>query len=202
MDDRSDIAASLLNAVFPLHQTRVQLAGPSLGQLMTPLQIISDWLEKQDAEVQSEVANMAAFMVFDISEFIDYSGQERTASLRQWLTEVNLPTYTVLSRALKFRSCFEHFAERRFTEAGWTRSEEVLRKALEEAERDARSDAAGFVSTARRILDEFSIRRSCWIEAGKAWRKLANTYLTSRALREWTTSQIALRTRVSSQGNS
>ncbi|WP_156918404.1 hypothetical protein [Bradyrhizobium sp. Cp5.3] len=186
-----EIAASLVNAAFPLRQARVRFAGPTLGQLMTPLQMISDWLETQDAEVKSEVASMAALLVFDISEFVDYAGQEQTASLRHWLTEVGLPAYTVLSRALKFRSCFEHFAERRFTEAGWMQSETALRKALEEAKRDANSDAAGFASTAQRMLDEFPIRKRSWIEAGKSWRQLADAHLTSRALREWTTSQIA-----------
>ncbi|MCP3460396.1 hypothetical protein [Bradyrhizobium sp. CCGUVB23] len=179
----------LLN-VFPLHQTPGGWAQRSmLGQPMTPLMIINDWFEKQDGEVQVEIAGMAALLMFDGADLVDLGSHEQVEFLRHWLSEVGLQAYTVVGRALTFRVCFEYFAEDRFTDFGWRLSEKALRKALEAPEHAPNSDTMRLASHARRMLDGLPARKNKWIEVGKSWRELADACLTSSALRDWTSSQ-------------
>ncbi|MCD9825459.1 hypothetical protein [Bradyrhizobium japonicum] len=156
---------------------------------MTPLQIISDWFEKQDAEMQGEIAAMAALLVFEGAELLDFDTQGRVEYFQRWLNEVGLPAHTVVGRALTFRTCFEYFAESMFTESAWKRSEKASRKVLEEAKRDPNSKAARLAPTARRLLDTLPARKSKWIRIGKSWRELADAHLKPGALTVWRISQ-------------
>ncbi|WP_027556317.1 hypothetical protein [Bradyrhizobium sp. Cp5.3] len=158
---------------------------------MTPLQTISDWFEKQHAQVQGEItAGMALLLDFDDADFLPLDSEEQREFFRQWLSEVGLPAYAVVGRALTFRACFEYFAESRFSEASWKQSEELFREALEETKGNPHSDAARFAPTAQRLLDEMPARRSRWIEGRQSWRGLADGSLTPDALRKWVTSQM------------
>ncbi|UVO30383.1 hypothetical protein [Bradyrhizobium arachidis] len=181
------IAAYLLN-LFPADQTSGELAQrlTSLNLPMTPLQIINDWFETQDAEVQAEIAGMAAFLIFDGADVLDRSNRERVEFVRQWLSESGLQTNTIVGRALTFRACFEYFKDSRFTESGWKRSEKLFCEDFGDAARDPNSDAAP-ASNAQKVLDDLAARKSKWIEVGKSWRELADACLTSSALRDWTT---------------
>ncbi|MCP3471376.1 hypothetical protein NLM33_13650 [Bradyrhizobium sp. CCGUVB1N3] len=107
---------------------------------MTPPMIISDWSEKQDSEVQVDIAGMAAFLMFDGADLVDIGSHKQVEFLRHRLSEVGLQAHTVVGRVLTFRVCFEYFAEGRFTDFGWRLSETALRKVVEEAERAANSD--------------------------------------------------------------
>ncbi|WP_439373118.1 hypothetical protein [Bradyrhizobium sp. DASA03120] len=187
---KREVAAWLLD-MFPLHKTAVSLSQRSkLGQAMTPLTIIGDWFEKQDGNVQIEIAGMAAFLMFDGADLLDLGSQEQLEFLRHWLSEVGLETHTVVGRVLTFRVCFEYFAENKFTDFGWRLSEKALRKAVEESERAPNPDTMRLASHARRMLDGLPTLKSKWIEVGKTWRELADAWLTSSALRDWTASQM------------
>ncbi|WP_284274312.1 hypothetical protein [Bradyrhizobium iriomotense] len=158
---------------------------------MTPLQTISDWFEKQHAQIQGEItAGIALLLDFDDADFLALDNEEQGEFIRQWLSEVGLPTYAVVGRALTFRACFEYFAEFRFTEVWWKQSEELFREALEETKGNPHSDAARFAPTAQRLLDDMPARKSRWIEVRQSWRELADGSLTPSALRKWVTSQM------------
>ncbi|MEY9278852.1 hypothetical protein [Bradyrhizobium yuanmingense] len=157
---------------------------------VTPLHAIRDWFEKQDEEVRCEIAGMAALLVFEGDGLLDFSSREWCDYLRRWLSEAGLPAHTIIGRALTFRTCFEYFAESRFTESGWARSETAALEVLEDAKRDPNSEAARFAPIAEKMLDTLPARKSRWIEVRKSWRALANSSLTARALRVWSASQM------------
>ncbi|WP_316397028.1 hypothetical protein [Bradyrhizobium sp. 33ap4] len=159
----------------------------------TPLQAIRDWFEKQDERVRYEIAGMAALLIFEGSNLLDLSSQEWCDCFRKWLNDAGLPNNAVIGRALTFRTCFEYFGESRFTEAGWTRSEEAAVKILEDAKLDPNSETAHLASIARKVLDTSPSWKGSWIEAGRSWRKLTETSLTPRALRVWSASQMEKR---------
>ncbi|WP_156918465.1 hypothetical protein [Bradyrhizobium sp. Cp5.3] len=132
-----------------------------MNQPMTPLQTISEWFEKQHAEIQGEItAGMAALLDFSDSDFIALDSEEQREFLRHWLSEVELPAHAVVGRALTFRACFEYLAESRFIEAWWKHSEELLREALDETKRNPSSDAADWDPIARTTLDDMLPPRS------------------------------------------
>ncbi|MGY3443272.1 hypothetical protein [Bradyrhizobium sp. USDA 4473] len=157
---------------------------------MTPLQTIRDWFEKQDEQVRYEIAGMAALLIFEGRDLLDFSSEKRCDYFRKWLNEAELPNHTVIARALTFRTCLEYFGESRFTEAGWARSEQAAFKILEDANRDPKSETAHLAPIARKTLDNLPARKSTWIEVGKSWRELAGAKLTARALRVWGALQV------------
>ncbi|WFU40151.1 hypothetical protein QA640_39065 [Bradyrhizobium sp. CB82] len=158
---------------------------------MTPLQTISDWFEKQHAEIQGEIsAGMALLLNFNDTDFLALDNEQQGEFLQQWLSEVELPTHAIVGRALTFRACFEFFAECRFTELWWKQSEKLFREALEETTDNPHSDVARFSPTAQRLLDDMPARKSRWIEGRQSWRELADGSLTPSALRKWITSQM------------
>ncbi|MCP1838264.1 MULTISPECIES: hypothetical protein [Bradyrhizobium] len=154
----------------------------------TPLQAIRDWFEKQDEDVRCEIAGMAALLIFEGGNLLDFSSQEWCDHLRRWLSETGLPNHKIIGRALTFRTCFEYFSERRFTEAAWTRSQEAAVKILEDAGLAPNSEAASLAPIAQKMLETLPARKCRWIEVGKSWSKLADTSLAPRALRVWSAS--------------
>ncbi|WP_050403027.1 hypothetical protein [Bradyrhizobium embrapense] len=102
----------------------------------TPLQAIREWFEKQDEDVQSAIAGMAALLIFEGCNLLDFSNKEWCDHLRRWLGETGLPNHKVIGRALTFRTCFEYFSESRFTEAAWMRSKEAAVKILADESRE------------------------------------------------------------------
>ncbi|MGY3614163.1 hypothetical protein [Bradyrhizobium sp. USDA 10063] len=156
---------------------------------VTPLHAIRDWFEKQDDEVQCEIAGMAALLVFEGADLLDLSSREWCDCLRRWLSEAGLPAHTIIGRALTFRTCFEYFAESRFTESGWRRSETTALEILEDAKDVPNSEAARLAPIAEKMLDTLPARKGRWMEVRKSWRELASASLTARSLRVWSALQ-------------
>ncbi|BBC02361.1 MULTISPECIES: hypothetical protein [Bradyrhizobium] len=171
-----------LENVVSFHRTA---AAPVVNSPATPLQLIRDWFEKQDEEMRREIAGMAMLLVLEFRGPPENGSRERCGYLRRWLSQAGLPNHTVIGRALTFRTCFEYFAESRFTESGWTRSERAAFKILEDAKRDPNSETAHLAPIAKKMLDALPARKSRWIEVRKSWKQLAGTSLTPRALRIW-----------------
>ncbi|MGY3695874.1 hypothetical protein HAP41_0000007265 [Bradyrhizobium barranii subsp. apii] len=157
---------------------------------VTPLHAVRNWFEGQNEEVRCEIAGMAALLVLEGGGLLECSSKGWCDHLRRWLSEAGLPAHTIIGRALRFRTCFEYFAESRFTESGWRRSEAATLKILEDAKRDPNSEAVRFVPIARKLLDTLPARKIRWMEVRKSWRELANASLTARALRVWSASQM------------
>ncbi|MVT70255.1 hypothetical protein GPL21_34825 [Bradyrhizobium pachyrhizi] len=168
-------------------------AGPTqismASQPATPLQAIRGWFDRQDEEVRTETAGMATLLVFEGHDLLVFGGRAWCDYLRQWLSETNLSNQTIIGRALTFRSCFEYFAESRFTESGWTRSEKVALGVVEDAKNDPDSDAARLAPFAQKLLDTLPARKIRWINVRKSWRELVSASLTPRALRVWSASR-------------
>ncbi|WP_246799562.1 hypothetical protein [Bradyrhizobium sp. CCBAU 51753] len=173
--------------VVSFHRTAT---APVVKPPVTPLQAIRDWFEKQDGEVRREIAGMAVLLLFECRGPSEIGSQEWCEYLRRWLNQAGLSNHAVIGRALTFRTCFEYFAESRFTESGWTLSEKTALKILEEAKLDPNSEAARLAPTAHEMLDALPARKSRWIEVRKSWRELAGARLTPRALRVWSTSHM------------
>ncbi|MCP3471459.1 hypothetical protein NLM33_14080 [Bradyrhizobium sp. CCGUVB1N3] len=161
---------------------------------MSPIEAIASWLEAQGADLQIEIAGLATFFIFADNNVLTFGDSdvltlgrpELLHSLQRWLNEPDLASCTAAERALTFRVSFEHFAESRFTDAGWKRTEELVRKTLEEAKRDQKFAAA---HKAQNMLKSLSDRKKYWYEAGKSWKELAATYLTVDALAKWADSE-------------
>ncbi|MGY3131286.1 hypothetical protein ACVIHH_008154 [Bradyrhizobium sp. USDA 4518] len=156
----------------------------------TPLQAIRDWFEKQDEDVRCEIAGMAALLIFEGGNLLDFSNKEWCDHLRRWLSETGLPNHKVVGRALTFRTCFEYFSESRFTEAAWMRSKEAALKILADAGLDPTSEAASLAPIAQKVLETLPARKCRWIEVGKSWSKLVDTRLAPRVLRVWSASHM------------
>ncbi|WFU54661.1 hypothetical protein QA639_34520 [Bradyrhizobium pachyrhizi] len=155
------------------------------NQPKTPLQVIRNWFEKQDEEIRREIAGMATLLLFGGGRLLDCGSEEWCEHLRRWLNEAGLPNHTVIGRALTFRTCFEYFAESRFSESAWNRSEKAALEILLDAERDPNCDTARLAPIAQKMLDTLPTRRSRWIELRKSWRELVRAHLTAGALRVW-----------------
>ncbi|WP_456779738.1 hypothetical protein [Bradyrhizobium sp. USDA 3315] len=155
-----------------------------------PLRAIRDWFEKQDEDVRCEIAGMAALLIFEGANLLDFSSEEWCDHLRRWLSETGLQNHKVIGRALTFRTCFEYFSESRFTEAAWMRSKEAAVRILEDAGLDPISEAASLAPIAQKMLQTLPARKCRWIEVGKSWSKLVDTSLAPRALRVWSASHM------------
>jgi len=156
---------------------------------MSPLDEIVGWLEKQDSEIQSEIAGCAAYLLFENDDVLALGGLEQLHAVRHWLSEPDLPPYRAVGRAVRFRACFEYFAESRFTDAGWKRSEELFRETIAEATRDPNSDAARFALSAQRMLNDLPARKEKWRQVGHSWRELVQAHLTDEMLSDWSASE-------------
>ncbi|KRP91733.1 hypothetical protein AOQ73_24480 [Bradyrhizobium pachyrhizi] len=176
-----------LENVVPFNRTGATKIS-AVNRPRTPLQAIRDWFEKQDEDVRCEIAGMAALLIFEGGNLLDFSSQEWCDHLRRWLSETGLPNHKIIGRALTFRTCFEYFSERRFTEAAWTRSKEAAVKILEDAGLAPNSEAASLAPIAQKMLETLPARKCRWIEVGKSWSKLVDTRLAPRALRVWSAS--------------
>ncbi|WP_141342937.1 hypothetical protein [Bradyrhizobium sp. USDA 3458] len=176
-----------LENVVPFNRTGATKIS-AVNRPRTPLQAIRDWFEKQDEDVRCEIAGMAALLIFEGGNLLDFSSQEWCDHLRRWLSETGLPNHKIIGRALTFRTCFEYFSERRFTEAAWTRSQEAAVKILEDAGLAPNSEAASLAPIAQKMLETLPARKCRWIEVGKSWSKLVDTSLAPRALRVWSAS--------------
>ncbi|MDI4236790.1 hypothetical protein OZ411_28665 [Bradyrhizobium sp. Arg237L] len=160
---------------------------------MSPLEAIVGWLEKQDSEIQSEVAGCAAYLLFETDGVLALGGPEQLQAVKQWLSEPHLPSYRAVGRAVRFRACFEYFAEGRFTDSGWKLSEELFRETIAEATRDPNSEAARFALNAQRMLNNLPARKEKWRQVGHSWRELVEAHLTNEALSDWNAAETAKR---------
>lgn len=140
--------------------------------------------------MQCEIAGMAALLVFEGADLLDLSSREWCDCLRRWLSEAGLPAHTIIGRALTFRTGFEYFAESRFTESGWTRSETTALKILEDAKDVPNSEAVRLAPIAEKMFDTLPARKGRWMEVRKSWIDLASASLTAPALRVWSASQM------------
>lgn len=161
---------------------------------MSPLEAIVSWLTKQDSEIQHEVAGCTAYLLFEDDDVLALGGPEQLQTLKEWLNEPNLPSYRAVGRAVRFRACFEYFAESRFTESGWKLSEDLFRETIAEATRDPNSEAARFALNAQRMLNNLPARKEKWRQVGHSWRELVQTHLTNETLSDWSASETAKRT--------
>ncbi|WP_456640505.1 hypothetical protein [Bradyrhizobium sp. USDA 10063] len=132
--------------------------------------------------MQLEFAAFATVSIFGDSDVLTLGGPEQLETLQRWLTEPELASHTAASRALNFRVSFEYFAAGRITGAGWKRTEELLRKTMEEAKRDGKFAAA---RKAQRKLQLLPARKENWHRVAKSWNGFAATYLTRKALTNW-----------------
>ncbi|MET4331310.1 hypothetical protein ABIB80_007169 [Bradyrhizobium sp. i1.15.2] len=69
------------------------------GEPMSPLEAIVSWLEKQDSEMQEEIAGLTAFLLFESDDVLLTGGPEQLKTLKQWLSEPNLSPYRAVGRA-------------------------------------------------------------------------------------------------------
>ncbi len=149
---------------------------------MSPLEAITRWLQSQDLDTQLEVAAFARFSIFGDSNVLTLGGPEQLEALQGWLTEPELESRVAVGRALTFRVFFEYFAEGRIAGAGWKRTEELVRRTLEQAKRDGKFAAA---RRAQRKLQLLPAQKENWHRVATSWNGLAATYLTREALTNW-----------------
>lgn len=155
---------------------------------MSPLEAIVSWLEKQDSEMQEEIASLTAFLLFESDDVLLLGGPEQLETLRQWLSEPKLSPYRAVGRAVRFRACFEYFGDSRFVESGWKQSENMFRGAIAEAARDPNSEAARFAVNAQQMLNNLPARKETWRQVGLSWGELVQTHLTNETLSDWSAS--------------
>ncbi|MDD1522445.1 MULTISPECIES: hypothetical protein [Bradyrhizobium] len=157
---------------------------------MSPLKAISSWLETLELDMHLEVAAFATFLMFEHDEFLTLGGSGQLEALHRWLNEPDLTVDTAADRALFFKICFGCFVEDRMTDAGWRRTEELVRKILQEARRDGKFAAA---RKAQRMLEFLPARKGSWKRVVKSWTELAATHLTQEAVTNWAEKRKSLR---------
>jgi hypothetical protein len=154
--------------------------------MISPLAAISAWLRQQDTEIQTEIAQVLTFMMFDDQDHIISEAPEgQRQKLLDWLRDEGRASFKVIGRAVTFKGCFEYFGYGRFDEAGWSLPEEMFRSTIAEAEADPKSEAARMADSARRMLSDLPARKAKWLAVGKSWAALAEKQLSPDALREW-----------------
>ncbi|GLR91138.1 hypothetical protein GCM10007857_78540 [Bradyrhizobium iriomotense] len=151
---------------------------------MSPLVAITRWLESQDLDMQLEIAGFATFLMFGDDDVLSLGESGRLEFLHRWLNEPDLVSPG--GRALTFQMHFDWFVEDRMSDDGWKRTEDLMRKNLNEAKRDRKFAAA---RKAQRMLDLLPARKECWNHVLKSWNALTATYLTHEALTSWTAAE-------------
>ncbi|MCS3895606.1 hypothetical protein M2171_004739 [Bradyrhizobium japonicum USDA 38] len=152
---------------------------------MSPLEAIIGWVDKQDTEIQGEIAGCAGYFLFENDDVLALGGPEQVDALMQWLSEPDVPSYRAVGRAVRFRACFEYFAGSRFTESGWKHVEDSFRKIIAEATNDPNSKAARFAHNTQRMLNDLPVRKEKWRHVGNSWRELVQGHLSDDALHDW-----------------
>ncbi|HLH92908.1 MAG TPA: hypothetical protein VKX28_31165 [Xanthobacteraceae bacterium] len=150
----------------------------------SPTAAIVAWLRGQDAEIQAEIADLMLMVMRD--DFIDLATNDvdTVVTLIDSL-EADAPTYRVVGKAVIFRSVFDFLFAKRFTDAGWVDSEEMLRSAIKEGSSDHDSDAAKIAPSAFRMLRGLPGRRESWKAIGESYSALVQEYLTDEAIGTW-----------------
>ncbi|KYK44207.1 hypothetical protein A1D31_37395 [Bradyrhizobium liaoningense] len=149
---------------------------------MTPIEAIKHWYVSLDDELQADIAYM--FVSLTLGD-CQYSPAAAVRRLLQWFDLRSAGTeYEDALAAVVFRASFEYMFADRFTGAGWTFPEQVLKHVIREAAEG--KEASNFATRVFQLLRNFPDRKTKWREAGENWNVLVNSLLNDDALKEWT----------------